>query len=60
MTTHVAQCALEWWRASGEKTEARLLSLVAHFASTNGETERLAYHEHCALAARLMHERTIP
>lgn len=31
MTTLVAQCALECWRASGERTEARLLELVTFF-----------------------------
>jgi hypothetical protein len=51
MQTQVAKCALEWWRASGTKTEDRLRALVAHFAETNNETERVAYHIECALAA---------
>jgi hypothetical protein len=29
----VANCTLEWWR-SGERTETRLLALLAHFADT--------------------------
>lgn len=51
MTTHVANCALEWWRASGERTEARLLRLVEHYARANGEIENLSHHTRVALSA---------
>lgn len=51
MTTQTAKIALEWWRASGERTEDRLRDLVAHYAKTNCELERLAYHEQSAIAA---------
>ena len=51
MTTLIAKCALEYWRASGERTERRLRDLVAHFASVNGENQQLAHHEQSAIAA---------
>jgi hypothetical protein len=51
MTTQVARCALEWWRASGKRTPERLRDLVAHYAKTNGEEQNLSDHERSALAA---------
>lgn len=51
MTTHTAKCALEWWRASGPRTEDRLRDLVSHFAGTNSEMDRLAHHEQSAICA---------
>lgn len=51
MTTLTAQCALEWWRASGKRSTARLRELVEHFATTNGEMEYLEHHNQSALAA---------
>lgn len=48
--TQIAQCALEWWRASGPRSEARLLELVAHFARTNGQLDNLEWHNRAALA----------
>jgi hypothetical protein len=51
MTSHTAQCALEWWRANGERTKDRLLDLVAHFAETNAEIDSIAHHKEDALAA---------
>lgn len=51
MTTHVAKLALEYWRASGERTQTRLLDLVEHFAETNGESGDIAHHEQSAIDA---------
>lgn len=48
-TTHVAQCALEFWRAAGERTKPRLLELVEHYAKTNGELEYIDHHKQSAL-----------
>ena len=51
MTTHIAKCALEWWRASGKRSEARLLELVEHYATTNAELEIVDFHKKSALDA---------
>lgn len=51
MTTQTAKVALEWWRASGARTEGRLRDLVAHYAKTNCELERLSEHEQSAIDA---------
>jgi len=51
MTTIIAQCALEFWRASGAKTRERLFDLVEHFARVNGESDYVARHFESALAA---------
>jgi len=48
--THVARLALEWWRATGERSEARLFSLVEHFATTNGELDLIEHHREAAFA----------
>ena len=48
--THVAQCALEYWRSHGKRNRARLLELVAFFAKSNGELDRLSEHELSAVA----------
>jgi hypothetical protein len=50
-TTHTAQCALEYWRASGKRNIARLRDLVQHFAETNGQTDFVHHHEESAIAA---------
>lgn len=34
-----ARLALEWYLASGERTQVRLMNLVAHFCETNGIQE---------------------
>jgi len=51
ITTQTAKVALEWWRASGPRSEVRLRELVAHFAETRGETDHLAFHVQSAIAA---------
>lgn len=51
MTTTIAQCALEWWRADGERSLARLMSLVEFFAESNGDSDCVAYHKQSALGA---------
>ncbi len=50
-TTQVAKCALEFWRANGERTKLRLCSLVSFFAQTNNEMNNLEHHERSAIAA---------
>lgn len=41
-TPLAAEVALEWFLASGERTEARLRSLVEHFCQVRGETDPVA------------------
>jgi hypothetical protein len=36
----IAEVALEWWRASGEKTTERLASLVNHWLDVNRITDK--------------------
>jgi hypothetical protein len=48
--TQTARVALEWWRASGERTKERLRNLVAHYAETNGEMANLTFHMEVAMA----------
>lgn len=50
MTTFIAQCALEWWRASGERSSARLRELVEHYATINGQKDYVDHHHKSALA----------
>lgn len=51
MPSFIARCALEWWRASGARTESRLREIVAHFAEINGESDYISYHMQSALSA---------
>lgn len=56
----IADVALEWWRAYGEKTTERLAKLVDHYLDVNAETDeatRRAVHAD-ALANRHPWEKT--
>jgi hypothetical protein len=46
-----AQAALEYWRASGERTRERLRSLVEHFANINGQSADIDHLYATAVAA---------
>jgi hypothetical protein len=48
--TYIARLALEWWRASGDRTKARLVTLIDHYAYTHCETAHVKEHMESALA----------
>ena len=50
-TTAIAMTALEWWRASGDKSRDRLRDLVRHYAVINGEGGNVDYHAKSATDA---------
>ena len=52
MIPTISQCALDTWRASGERTIARLRELVRLFAETHaGAIDHLSHYETEAIKA---------